>query len=372
MKHSPVLYLILLLSLIATASCKIDSKDYDYYTETFEFYGEYNGAIGNNGEYNYFICLAEDSFDEHGYAKAGVSCYYFDIFSTQGTPEHNGTVQIPAGTYTLGTQGTTNPGTFTPNYSIFVGNDRYGDHIELGFSSGIIRITCNGPGYYEIEAELTDMAGMTHYVHFLGQATADDSSQGLIDSFLPLGQDIDIQARAANATLHDNMKDITDNSLSNVILSFTDMDLDSYSYAIPPGSILNVDCYMTLLPDGSIPEGTCSIAADWGKRTSTISPGEEINGQLVGTLVENYDGSTNVCLGFILEGDLQITCTASCIYNITYVFLTDEGYEISGSYSGPLELTETVVTTQSGTRLHRPVPKPRSSSYYTVRTGQHI
>lgn len=367
MKHCPSLYLILLLSLTALASCKIDSGSYDYYTETFELYGEYNGAIGNNGEYNYFLCLAEDTFDEQGYAKSGVSYYYFDIFSTQGTPDETGSVPVPAGTYTLGTQGTTNTGTFTPNYSIFVGNDRYGDHIELGFSSGIIKITCNGPGYYEIEAELTDMAGMSHYVHYIGRATAEDNSQGIIDGYLPLETDLDIQASTANATIHDDMEDIADNSVSNVIFSFTDMALDSDSYAIPPGSILNVDCYMTLLPDGSIPEGTYSIAADWGKRASTISPGEEINGQLVGTLVENYDGSTNACLGFILEGSLQITGLTSSVYSITYVFLTDEGYEISGSYSGLLELTKPVKP-QSGTRLHRPVPKPRSSSYYTVRT----
>lgn len=367
MKHYPVLYLILLMSMTALASCKIEDGNYDYYTETFELYGEYNGAIGNNGEYNYFICLAEDTFDGEGNAKSGVSYYYFDIFSTQGTPDNNGTVHIPAGTYTLGTQGTTNTGTFTPNYSIFVGNDRYGNHIELGFSSGIIRIACNGPGLYEIEAELTDMAGMIHYVHYIGHATAEDNSQGIIDRYLALEKDLGIQASVANATIHDNMKDIADNSLSNVIFSFTDMDLDSDSYAIPPGSILSIDSYMTLRQDGSIPEGTYSIAADWGKRASTLSPGEEINGQLVGSLVENYDGGTSACLGFIVEGSLQITCPTASQYNISFVFLTDNGHEISGSYSGPMELTETV-TSQPGTRLHRPVPKPRSSSYYTVRT----
>ena len=50
MKNHLPLYLILLLSMTALASCNIDGESYDYYTEAFEIYGEYNGAIGVQGE----------------------------------------------------------------------------------------------------------------------------------------------------------------------------------------------------------------------------------------------------------------------------------------------------------------------------------
>ena len=229
MKNHLTLYLILLLSVTALASCNIDGESYDYYTETFELYGEYNGGIGVQGEYNYYICLtnATDGNEQQG---PGTSYYYFDIFSTQGTPDRNGEISLPSGTYTLGVRGATAIGTFTPDYSYYTGSDRYGDHIELGFSNGILRINGDDRGYYEIEAELTDMAGMTHYVHYVGPVEITDRSQGIINGFQQLAQDLNIQAHAANATLYDNMDGLAD-GISNVILSFTDMELDNEGYA---------------------------------------------------------------------------------------------------------------------------------------------
>ena len=55
-----------------------------------EFAGNYYGAIGNNGEHCYYICLSTP----------GALYYYFDIFST--APSDASLITIPTGLYTLG------------------------------------------------------------------------------------------------------------------------------------------------------------------------------------------------------------------------------------------------------------------------------
>ena len=363
MRHYPLPYLILFMTFAVLTACQRDGVGTDYHTEAFEFYGEYNGTIGNNGEHNYFICLADDTFDAQGASKPGASYYYFDIFSSPSVPDSD--ITVPPGRYVLGVPEATNVGTFSPNFSLFVGNDRSGRPIELTFSNGILNITLTEAGMYEFTAELTDLTGMTHYVHYIGPAVLTDNSQGIIDGYQPLASDLDIQAHAANATLYD--MDGLGDGISNVILSFTDMELDAEGYAIPPGSILNIDCYMRLTDDGRIPAGIYDIAADWGQRDSTLSPGEEINGQLVGTLVENY--GDNAFLGLITEGSLHIIDSTEIQYNITYVFHTDTGYELTGSYHGPLNLASasTASISKDGPGLHRPVPSPLTRQHYKVR-----
>lgn len=84
MKHlrTPYLILIAAVAALAAASCaKERSTDYD--TEMLEFAGNYYGAIGNNGEHCYYICLSTP----------GALYYYFDIFST--APSDASLITIP-------------------------------------------------------------------------------------------------------------------------------------------------------------------------------------------------------------------------------------------------------------------------------------
>lgn len=368
MKNHLPLYLILLLSMTALASCNIDGESYDYYTEAFEIYGEYNGAIGVQGEHNYYIYLT-NSPEGNEYPGPGTAYYFFDIFSTPGVPDRDGEIPLPSGTYTLGARGATAIGTFTQDYSYYIGSDRYGDPIEMRFSNGILRIDGDDFGYYEIEAELTDMAGMTHYVHYVGRVDIIDRSQGVVGGYQQLAQDLNIQAHAANATLYDDMEGLP-GGISNVILSFTDMALDAEGYAIPPGSILNIDCYMKLTDEGRIPAGTYDISPEWGQQDFTLSPGEVINDMIVGTVVENYDSDENAFMGFITEGSLYIMNSTGLEYNIMYVFHTDRGYEITGNYNGPLDLNRASMTAArtDSHGLHRPVPSPLARPHYKVRS----
>ena len=122
MKHlrTPYLILIAAVAALAAASCaKERSTDYD--TEMLEFAGNYYGAIGNNGEHCYYICLSDKGFSNSGELIPGALYYYFDIFST--APSDASLITIPTGLYTLGARGTTAVGTFTQENSIFVRPD---------------------------------------------------------------------------------------------------------------------------------------------------------------------------------------------------------------------------------------------------------
>ncbi len=361
-------YLLLLTAIVAAAavSCRKDNSA-DYNTEALVFYGDYNGAIGNSGECNYYICLSDIGFGDDGSLLPGGRYYYFDVFSTAAADLKHITLQ--EGTYSLGPWGETAVGTFTPNYSLFEEASRYGGTLQLTFTSGILTVSRNGSNY-TFEAELTDVAGMTHHVHYSGPTAFTDYSTGVTD-YLPLEQTISIQAKAAMGSVNDDMEGLGD-GISNVILSFTDMNTDADGYTIPPGSILNIDCYMRLTEDGRLPGGHYHVTPEWGP-DSTLSPGEVNLDQIYGTVVEYYDAQGSAYLGLITEGSLHIINSAELSYNITFAFTTNLDYEVAGNYYGPLDLlpyqnTSVSKAPAAGKRLHRPVSCPTTRSHFSVKT----
>ena len=223
---------------------------------------------------------------------------------------------------------------------------------------------------YTFEAELTDVAGMTHRVSYSGPAPFADYSTGGTD-YLPLEQTLSIQAKAAIGSVNDRMEGLAD-TISNVILSFTDMDIDADGYTIRPGSILNIDCYMKLTEDGRLPGGHYHVSPDWGT-DSTLSPGEVNLDQIYGTVVEYYDAQGSAYLGLITEGSLHIINSTEMNYNIMFAFTTSLGYEVAGNYYGQLDLlpyqnTSVSKAPAAGKRLHRPVSCPTTRSHFSVKT----
>lgn len=360
MRNHPTLYLILLLSITALASCKIDGESYDYYTETFEFYGEYNGAIGDGGEYNYYICLSDFGFDDQGYIRAGATYYYFDIFAD--APAQDGDeITLPEGRYTLGAPDATAMGTFTPDFSIFVGEDRYGVPIEQTFTDGTVTVTATGDGNCEITAELTDLSGMTHYVRYIGSTSMPDHSGTPDNSFGSLETDLEgIDFTLVTATT-DGLSDPEEN-ISRVILFLSDMSLNSANELMPPGTTLTIESYMQLNDkDRQIPSGTYTVlpTPEWGSNM-TISSGEVLSGSLVGTIVEHYSDSSEISLGLITAGTMTVDATSFPDYILTFDFSTSSGNKVTGRYIGPLTVQHAgnpaaSSLSSTGRRLHRPV-----------------
>ena len=367
MKSLRIPYLILAAAavLLAAASCKKErSTDYDIVA--LDFTGVYNGAIGNNGECNYYICLSDQGFSTSGEPVPGASYYYFDIFSS--APTELSQITVPTGLYTLGARGATAVGTFTPDYSRFYQSGRYDVPTELVFSDGYLEVNRDDSGRYTFEAELTDVAGMTHHLFYSGPATLTDNSPV---EFKDLNTDLNIPAVNAIASKTD-MPGL-DQDISNVIISLTDMSSNQQGYVIPPGSIINMDCYMTLTQDGRLQEGRYTISPDkWGEEPLTLSPGEtSTNGYYVGTIAEHYTDSKTGYLGFVNDGFMTVQNSGS-EYTIRFEFKTTTGHSVNGHYTGPITIqseSATAAGTDTGAagRLHRPVFRPMTHSHFPVR-----
>lgn len=104
-----------------TATCAVTvaaaPQEYDITLEASESYLDYYGtSYSNNGEENYWLILSDLGFDNEGYGYDNGHYYTFDLYSDV-TPSDLSNLKVPEGTYTLGLEGETAVGTFTPDYS---------------------------------------------------------------------------------------------------------------------------------------------------------------------------------------------------------------------------------------------------------------
>ena len=353
--------IVMAILTCATISCSKDCT-YDYYTEACKLYGQYNGPIGNMDEHDYFICLSDKGFDSDSSYLPGVVYYYFDIFSR--TPADKDRIALPEGHYTLGSRDESITGTFTPNYSIFVECTKAGNSRQLTFSKGFLNVSRND-GEYVLEAELTDVAGMTHYLRYQGPMEISDNSAGAGKDYSPLNEDLKIDATSYSGSIYSG-----NGPYSNILMSFTEMPVDADGHATMPGSIISLDCCMILSGDGSIPEGQYTVSSDWGS-DHTVCPGEIQDGYIVGSIIENYDTEGNARLDFVREGTMSVLKTEDGLHYVTFALTTATGHTVSGSYHGdlPVPSLRTVPSLDSGQErltFRRPVTKPVSHSNFSI------
>lgn len=358
------------LAILATGlfSCRSE-READYYFEATAMDGEFNGPIGNSGEFNYYIHLSDKGFDSAGNAMPDGTYYRFDIFSS--APQTDDNITIPAGRYILGSRGATACGTFTSDYSLFFTNGSGHDSgTQLVFSEGVVDISYEGKTCI-LDAELTDVAGMVHKVSYTGPVhLKDNASMAPELEIMPLEQDLYIFSDNITATSYGT---VNNNGIYNIVFSMTDMPYDSQGNAITPGNILNMDCYASLTDDGRIAPGNYEILQYWGTQDYTLSPGGIVNDRFVGTLAIHYNNNGSASLGLLSSGILNISHIKDKegrnAYRLEFCFITDDGYQVSGSYEGPVKLSGKV---QSSTEMEqkssrRPVSTPFAHSVFSVR-----
>lgn len=352
-----ILFCIPLLLALAVLSCRPDN-DVDYDFQALKLDGEYNGPIGDDGEYNYFITLSDIGFDSAGRSLPGGTYYRFDIFAD--VPSDTSRISVPSGRYTLGARNATASGTFTPDRSLyFVNDDSAAPETQLIFSQGHIDIRYNGD-ICVLTAEITDVGGMTHHISYTGDVSLLNHSSGS-GEFLPMDQDRYIYSDRIMATDYGLAGD---GRFHNIMISITDMLTDKEGYVIPPGNILNMDCYMSLDQDGILP-GRYELSQDyWGTQDFTLSPGEISNDSFVGTIVTYYDTQDRAWLGLMKSGMLIVDrekTDDSVLYTLAYEFYTEDGYMAIGSYEGPITIDkETAVQSSApgGNSFSRPEFNP--------------
>lgn len=363
----PALFVIAVLAA-GISSCRSE-RDADFHFEATVMDGEFNGPIGNSGEFNYYIHLSDKGFDSAGNALQDATYYRFDIFSS--APQTTDDISIPAGRYILGSRGSTACGTFTSDYSLYFTNgSERGQGTQLVFSQGYIDISYEN-GKYSVDAELTDIAGMTHKVSYKGPASIKNNALMAPELEInPLDQDLYIFSDSITAT---NYGTVNNNGIYNIVFSMTDMPYDSQGNAITPGNVLNMDCYASLTDDGRIAAGNYEIDQYWGTQDYTLSPGGIINDRFVGTLAIHYNNNGSANLGLLSSGTLNIShnrdSEGTISYILDFVFITEDGHQVTGSYEGPVTLKnqDPSATEMEQKSRRRPVSTPFAHSVFSVR-----
>lgn len=363
----PALFVVAVL-VAGISSCRSE-RDADFHFEAMVMEGEFNGPIGNGGEFNYYIHLSDKGFDSTGNALQDATYYRFDIFSS--APQNYDDISVPAGRYILGSRGSTACGTFTSDYSLYFTNGpEINSGTQLVFSQGYIDISYEN-GTYTVDAELTDIAGMTHKVTYKGSASLKNNASMAPElEIKPLDQDLYIFSDDITAT---NYGTVNNNGIYNIVFSMTDMPYDSQGNVITPGNVLNMDCYASLTSDGRIAPGNYEILQYWGTQDYTLSPGGIVNDRFVGTLAIHYNNNGSASLGLLSSGTLNISHVkdkeGGNAYRLEFCFITEDGYQVSGSYEGPVKLSgkDQATTKMEQKSGKRPVSTPFANNVFSVR-----
>ena len=303
--------------------------EYDYEFEMTEFMGYFYEAYGNDGEDNYFVWFSDTPFDANGYVEVGGTYYLFDMYAAPGTGS-----TIPAGTYTLGTEYETAAMTISSDMSMYLyqGADETST-VALSFAEGTLEVTADG-GTYTFDAVLTDNEGKTHHVTYTGPAGLEGEDPDPDPDPDPepgdggLSESVDFEASLAAAGYASD-----ENGVMAVTMQFTDMDVDSEGYVIPPGTMLTAEVYMPFNEDGKLALGTYDVA-DTGEEY-TVATGMDFYGYTLGTYVVHYPDENTYETGLISSGTMEITGSRDFdLYTITCDFTTAEGVSVKCTYSG--------------------------------------
>ena len=303
------------------------SGEYDYEFEMTEFLGYFYEAYGNGGEDNYYVWVSDRPFSEDGYAEVGGTYYQFDMYAAPGTGP-----AIPSGTYTLGEEDMTAAMTFSSDFSMYFyqGADETST-VELYFTEGTLVVTADG-GTYTFDAVLTDTEGKTHHVTYTGPAGLEGEDPDPDPDPEPgdggLSGPVDFEASLAAAGYVDD-----ENGVMGVTMQFTDMEVDSEGYVIPPGAMLTAEVYMPFNEDGKLALGTYEVADTYEEYT--VATGIDFYGYTLGTYVVHYPDENTYETGLISSGTMEITGSRDFdLYTITCDFTTAEGVSVKCTYSG--------------------------------------
>ena len=110
-------------------------------------------------------------------------------------------------------------------------------------------VTADG-GTYTFDAVLTDTEGKTHHVTYTGPAGLEGEDPDPDPDPEPgdggLSGPVDFVASLAAAGYVDD-----ENGVMGVTMQFTDMEVDSEGYVIPPGAMLTAEVYMPFNDNGN-------------------------------------------------------------------------------------------------------------------------
>lgn len=298
--------------------------DYVYEMTSFSSYW-YGDQYGLNGEHNYYTWLSDMPFTEDGYTQPGGNYYLFDIYAP--SPEDEAVPVIPAGTYTLGEYGATAEWTFSPDYSKAVRYNSEGLEFQANFEDGTLTVSYDADGNVVMEAILTDTEGKAHHITYTGVGLCVDDRPVLPG----LGEDLEFTATMAAASYAQG-----DANNMEVVIQFTDMEIDGEGYVIPPGTILAVDAIMPFDEEGNLTTGTYNVSEDG--TPMTVYPGYDVFGIFyAGTYAQHLVSNEEYYNSLVTEGTMEISGSAGN-YTVSCNFVGSDGFSIKATYTGAIEV----------------------------------
>ena len=214
-------------------------------------YGDYYGDEYSPGVGNYYMKLSDLGITEDGYAYAGGSYYYVDLYGPLF--EGEGDITLPVGTYTFDANDSCAEWTIGAAYSVYIAFDENGNSLagEDGapYTDATLVVTESG-------VTLTaTIDGVEHTVTFEGVAD-------ITDYRTDTGEVVEVTANYAYANYYGDQ--YTPGTADNFYFFFSDLGVDENGWELPNATYYRFDLYTEIIDTTNgiyIPEGT--YVYDW-------------------------------------------------------------------------------------------------------------
>ena len=312
---------------IGLSQAAVEPIEYDYVLEAGYFDGLYYGQE-YSVNYNYYAWVSSEPWDNGDFFVQGGIYYVFDIYVAEA-PEDENNPEPVTGVYTLGEPGSTQSMTFSMDqsrrcYSVDFETTEY-----LYFTEGTLTVSKDGD-VWTYEASLKDTNGDMHHVVYNGAAPY-TNDLGDDEGIKRLDRDISTVAISASGSYMGGNDEVMEINLQ----------LQDMAVGVWHGTKFVLDVFMTYDEDGNIENGTYTLTRDNGTPKTMVEGiiNEEMQFPYpTGSYAQYYDENSDAFLGLFDSGTMEVSGDAASGYDITFDFLTVEGYSVHCTYSGPLSI----------------------------------
>ena len=320
------------------------SDEFDYEFEAKAFTGEYCGTwLTEPGKHAYVTQLS-DNID---ITMPNTTKYVFGLICRE--PEDGKNPLPETGTYTYNGEGYEYGTFFSAKYTYINGNGDIEEELEI--VDGTVDFWQEG-NTYGFDVRLIDSEGKKHHVTYSSKVSIDYHDYSQNPKTLSLTRDVRFIATTATASY----KGMVGGKLAKIKMSFAENEHEVYY------STMNIVAYLPFNEcNGELMPGTYNISAS--QEELTLEPGYWIkygDMNLYGdnTCLEfryykyNEDtgnAGTGIAYGIVESGSMTVSGQKGA-YSISFDFITEDGYSLTGTYSGDVEIDRFAISTLSGDR----------------------
>lgn len=293
-------------------------------------YCYYYGDAQKNGQDNFYLAITTGPVDSEGYPTAAGETYLFDLYSVAS----GAATPVPAnGVYIYDANDTYAAGTIASEQSGMIPtvmeNGEPIDGAPISFSSGKLTITKSGTSF-KAEGSMTMANGTKIAIKVPSFTWVDDRDEdgGDPDGLLKENINLGVLPQAAAIYYGDAFE--LGNTNYAILLANKDVTKMISVEVMGPAT--------TGIADAALPEGTFEIALD-GSTGSALPGMIDGNNNIFGTFYMDGTNQASPIFGFAASGSVTISKSGSN-YTVSVNVLTEDGFEIKGSYTGPLTLQE--------------------------------